>query len=89
MSVKTIPIHHSGFSTQIPLDPLGPGHVLAGPGLGKEGLEGVVPEGLVGGHVAVGLDAMFEAVELPAGVSDLATSLADVDGDALTLGRKD
>merc|ERR1712014_260733 len=50
--------------------------VLASPSLGEEGLEG--------GHVAVGLDAMLEAVELPAGVSDLATGLADVDGDALT-----
>merc|ERR1712113_936349 len=58
--------------------------VLASTSLGEEGLEGVVPEGLIGGHVAVGLDAMFEAVELPAGVSDLATGLADVDGDALT-----
>merc|ERR1712027_261010 len=57
--------------------------VLASSSLGEEGLEGVVPEGLVGGHVAVGLDAMLEAVELPAGVSDLATGLADVDGDAL------
>ena len=59
--------------------------MLSTSSLGEEGLEGVVPEGLVGGHVAVGLDAMFEAVELPAGVSDLATGLADVDGDALTL----
>merc|ERR1712110_705728 len=58
--------------------------VLASSSLREEGLEGVVPEGLVGGHVAVRLDAMFEAVELPAGVSDLATGLADVDGDALT-----
>ena len=62
--------------------------VLASSSLREEGLEGVVPEGLVGGHVAVGLDAMLEAVELPAGVSDLATGLADVDGDALTLGKK-
>ena len=61
--------------------------VLASASLGEEGLEGVIAEGLVGGHVAVGLDAMLEAVELPAGVSDLATGLADVDGDALTLGR--
>ena len=37
--------------------------------------------------MAVGLDAMLEAVELPTGVSDLATGLADVDGDALTLGK--
>merc|ERR1712156_246533 len=58
--------------------------VLASSSLREEGLEGVVPEGLVGGHMAIGLDAMFEAVELPAGVSNLATGLADVDGDALT-----
>ena len=30
---------------------------------------------------------VFEAVELPAGVADLAAGLADVDGDALALGR--
>jgi len=33
--------------------------------------------------VAVRLDAMLEAVELPAGVTDLATSLPNVDGDTL------
>ena len=65
-----------------------PGHVLAGSRLREERLEGVVAKGLVRGHVAVGLDAMLEAVELPAGVADLATGLADVDGDALTLGKK-
>jgi len=32
--------------------------------------------------VAVRLNAMLEAVELPAGVANLATGLADVDGDA-------
>ena len=31
---------------------------------------------------------MLEAVELPAGVSHLATGLADVDGDAFALERK-
>merc|ERR1719220_813902 len=61
-----------------------PWDVLASASLREEGLEGVIAEGLVGGHVAVGLDAMLEAVELPTGVSDLATGLADVDGDALT-----
>ena len=35
--------------------------------------------------MAVRLDSMLEAVELPAGVADLATGLPDVDGDALTL----
>jgi len=37
-------------------------------------------------HLAVGLDAMLQAVELPAGISDLDTGLADVDGDHLTHG---
>ena len=40
---------------------------------------------LVGGHLPVRLNSMLEAVELPAGIADLATGLADVDGDALTL----
>ena len=61
--------------------------MLASASFGEEGLEGVIPEGLVGGHVTVGLDAMLKAVELPTGVSNLATGLADVDGDALTLGK--
>ena len=63
----------------------GPGHVLARPGLGEEGGEAVVPEGLVAGHVAVWLDAVLEAVQLPARVADLNPGLADVDGDTLTL----
>ena len=38
-----------------------PGHVLAGPGLREEGVEGVIasPDGLVAGHLAIGLDAVF------------------------------
>ena len=49
--------------------------------LGEEGVEGVVAgaDGLVGGHLAVGLDAMFEAIKFPARVPDLATGLTDVD----------
>ena len=78
---------HSGFidDSRLKINKDSPGHVLAGPSLGKEGLEGVIPEGLVAGHAAVGLDTMLEAVQLPAGVTNLATSLADVDGDTLTL----
>ena len=37
-------------------------------------------------HLAIGLDAVLQAVELPAGVSDLDAGLADVDGDHLTHG---
>ena len=49
--------------------------------LGEEGVEGVVAsaDGLVGGHLAVRLDAMFEAIKFPARVPDLATRLTDVD----------
>ena len=41
--------------------------------------------GLVARHGAVWLDAVLEAVQLPARVADLAARLADVDGDALAL----
>ena len=64
----------------------GSGDVLARAGLGEEGGEGVVPHGLVGGHLAVGLDAVLQAVQLPAGVAHLDAGLADVDGDALAHG---
>ena len=65
--------------------------VFAGAGLGEEGVEGVVrdADGLVGGHLAVGLDPMLEAVELPASVAHLATCLAHVDGDAFPLRIED
>ena len=61
--------------------------MLAGAGLAEEGVEGVVAaaDGLVGGHLAVRLDTVLQAVQLPAGIADLDTGLADVDGDALTL----
>ena len=57
------------------------GNVLARPGLRKEGGVGVVPAArrLVRGHGAIGADTMLEAVELPAGVTNLATCLANVD----------
>ena len=61
--------------------------MLASSCLTEEGVEGVIssPNGLVTWHLAIGLDAMFQAVELPAGIADLDTSLTNVDGDALTL----
>ncbi|OWK16988.1 hypothetical protein Celaphus_00011498 [Cervus elaphus hippelaphus] len=45
---------------------------------------GQVSTSLVTWHLAIRLDAMFQTVELPAGIADLDTSLANVDGDALT-----
>ena len=61
--------------------------MLASPSFREEGVEGVITtaNGLVGGHLAIRLDAVLQAVELPAGVAHLATGLAHMDGDALTL----
>ena len=63
-----------------------PGHMLASVCLTEEGVEGVIssPSSLVTWHLAIGLKAMFQAVELPAGIACLNTNLAKVDGDALT-----
>lgn len=65
----------------------GSGDILPSPCLTEESGEGVVVAShrLAGGHLAVWLDAMFQTVELPAGVAHLNTSLAHMDGDALTL----
>ena len=58
--------------------------------LREEGVEGVVSttDSLIGGHLPIRLDSMFEAVELPAGVAHLATGLAHVHADTLTLRGK-
>jgi hypothetical protein len=59
------------------------GDVLAGTSLREEGVEGIVSatDGLIGWHLTVRLDAVLEAEELPAGVTDLDTGLTDVDGN--------
>ena len=62
-------------------------NMLSASGLGEEGLEGVVPKCLVRGHTTIRLDSMLQAVELPTGVSNLNSSLADMDRDTLTLER--
>merc|ERR1712166_845350 len=59
-------------------------NVLASACLGEKGVEGIVTtsNGFVGWHLAIRLDAVLQAVKLPAGVASLATALADVDRDA-------
>jgi len=76
-------IDHGGLQ----IDEDGTWHVFAGAGLAEEGVEGVITtaDGLVRGHLTIGLDAVLQAVQLPAGITDLDTSLSDVDRDALTL----
>ena len=56
--------------------------VLAGAGLGEEGVEGVIAaaDGLIRGHLPIGLDAVLKTEELPAGITSLNSSLTDVDG---------
>jgi hypothetical protein len=75
-------IDDSGF--QINKD--SPGDMLATASLGKESVEGIISasKGLVRWHLAIRLDSMLKAVELPAGVTNLATGLTNVDRDALT-----
>jgi len=57
------------------------GNVLASSSLGEEGVEGIITisHRLVGGHLTIRLDAMLKAVKFPAGISDLGSSLSDVD----------
>lgn len=59
------------------------GDVLASSSLAEEGVEGIIAHsnGLVGGHGAIRLNSVLEAVKLPAVVTNLDTSLAQVDRD--------
>ena len=64
--------------------------MLAGSSLAEEGVEGIVTtsDGLVRGHLAIRLDSVLQTVQLPAGVTDLDSGLADVDRDTFTLEGK-
>ena len=59
------------------------GDVLASTSLGEEGVESIITatNGLVRGHLTIGLDTVLEAEKLPAGVTNLDTGLTDVDGN--------
>lgn len=78
--------NYSGFQ----VNKYSPGNVLASTGLAEEGVETVITpsDGLVRWHLAVGLNAMFQAVQFPAGITNLDSSLANVDRDTLTLQRQ-
>jgi len=68
------------------VDEDGTGDVLASTSLREEGVEGIITtaDGLVRGHLTIGLDTVLKAVELPAGIADLDTSLTNVEGNNLT-----
>ena len=61
--------------------------MFASSSLTEEGVEGVVSssDGLVAGHLTVRLDAVLQAVQLPACIAYLASGLADMDRDTFTL----
>ena len=58
-----------------------PRHVLASASFAEESVERVVPaaDSLIAGHQTIGLDAVLQAVQLPARISHLDASLADMD----------
>lgn len=64
--------------------------MLPGAGFAEESVETVIttPEYLVWRHLPIGLDTVFQAVQLPAGISDLYSRLPHVDGYAFTLQKK-
>jgi len=68
------------------IDEDGSGDVFSGSSLTEEGVEGVITasDGLVTWHLAIRLDTMLQAVQLPASVTDLDTGLSDMDGDTFT-----
>jgi hypothetical protein len=57
-----------------------PGDMLASARLAEEGVEGIITSSnsLVTGHLAIMLDSMLKAVQLPAGIANLDTGLAYV-----------
>jgi len=61
--------------------------MLTSSSLAEEGAEGVIASahGFIGGHMAIGLDAVLQAVKFPAGIADLDTSLANVNRNAFPL----
>lgn len=69
-------IDYCGFQ----VDEYRPRYVFSGSGLAEESVETVVstPYGFVRGHLTIGLDAVFQAVQFPTGIADLDSGLADV-----------
>jgi hypothetical protein len=59
------------------------GYVLAGTSFREEGVESIITttDGLIGGHLTIRLDTVLKTEELPAGVTDLDTTLTDVNRD--------
>jgi len=68
------------------IDEDGTGNVLSGTSFGEKGVESVIAttDGLVGRHLPIRLDTVFQTEQLPACVTDLDTGLTDVDADGFS-----
>merc|ERR1719431_384860 len=68
------------------IDKYSTGDMLASTSLAEEGVEGVITtsNGLITGHLTIRLDAVLQAVQLPAGIAHLHSGLADMDRDTFT-----
>jgi hypothetical protein len=79
VSAGTDFVNDSGFQVEVH----SARNVLASASLRKESVESVITtsNGLVGGHLTVRLNTVLEAVKLPAGITNLDTSLTNVNGD--------
>ena len=64
----------------------GSGDVLSSSGFGEEGVEGIITttDGFVRGHLSVRLDSVLQAEEFPTSVTNLDTSLTNVNGNNLS-----
>ena len=67
------------------------GNMFASSSLTEEGVERIVSSsnGLVTGHLTVRLDAVLQAVQLPACIAHLGSGLADMHRNTLTLWREE
>jgi hypothetical protein len=65
------------------IDEDGTGDVLAGTSLREKGVEGIITttDSLIGGHLTIGLNTVFKTVEFPAGITDLDTTLTEMNRD--------
>jgi len=59
-------------------------NMIAATSFREEGLEGIVSESLIRWHMTIRLDTVLQAVQLPAGVSNLDSSLSDMNGDTFS-----
>ena len=68
-----------------------PWNMLPSSSFTEESVEGIVPttNGLVGWHLAIRLDSMLKAVELPAGIANLHPGLSHMYRDTLTLQERE